>query len=246
MRGEDTSDPPQQIGPGCLSDQLVGQFMANLCGLGHLVRPGHVGTTLRSIMRYNFLSDLYSHANPVRAFALQDESMLVYGSYPRGGAPRRPCFRFPENWTGVEYAAAILMMQEGRVTDGLRVFKAVRARFDGRKRNPFDEPECGHHYARAMVAWAAVPALTGFRYSAVDKSLVIGKAKQTTRGFWSTGYAWGTYVIRPTKRTNKVELRALHGSVELKSLALRGGGTIELARPKTLAPGRAGSFTIPL
>ena len=64
--------------------------------------------------------------------------MLVYGTYPKKGPPKRPCFRFYENWTGVEYAAAVLMMQEGRTADGLKVFKAVRERFDGKKRNPFD------------------------------------------------------------------------------------------------------------
>ena len=27
-----------------------------------------------------------------------------------------------------------------------------------------EEAECGHHYARAMASWAAVLALSGFRY----------------------------------------------------------------------------------
>ncbi len=246
MRGEDVSDPPQQPGKGCMTDQLVGQFMANVCGLGHLLRPRNITTTLRSIMKHNFLTDLYSHANPVRAFALQDESMLVYGTYPHGDPPPRSCFRFPENWTGVEYAAAILMMQEGRVRDGLRVFEAVRSRFDGRKRNPFNEPECGHHYARAMAAWAAIPALTGFRYSGVHRSFRLGAASKEQRGFWSTGFAWGSFVQKPTKRQIRLEIEILHGSIEVKTIELSGAGTLELPRSRVLTARRTVSFVIPL
>ena len=70
--------------------------------------------------------------------------------------------------TGFEYTAAVGMLYEGQ-TRGLKCIAAIRDRYDGRKRNPFDEAECGHHYARAMATWAAVLALTGFRYSGVDK-----------------------------------------------------------------------------
>ena len=61
------------------------------------------------------------------------------------------------------------MLYEGQLNAGLSCIEAVRQRYDGRKRSPFDEAECGHHYARSMAAWAAVLALTGFYYSAVDK-----------------------------------------------------------------------------
>jgi hypothetical protein len=50
----------------------------------------------------------------------------------------------------------------------LEIIMAIRARYDGLKRNPFNEAECGHHYARAMASWAAILALSGFEYSAVE------------------------------------------------------------------------------
>jgi hypothetical protein len=135
-------------------------------------------------MKYNFVTTT-STVNPIRAFALQDEKALVYGTWPKGGRPERPCFRFFENWTGIEYAAAVLMMQEGRNADALKVFKAVRDRFDGRRRNPFNEPECGHHYARAMAAWGGIRPLPG---SATRRSTGphAGACQKAARHFWST------------------------------------------------------------
>src|SRR5690606_27376078 len=43
------------------------------------------------------------------------------------------------------------------------VVKAVRDRHDGRKRNPWNEAEFGHHYARSMSSWSLLTALSGFR-----------------------------------------------------------------------------------
>ena len=69
---------------------------------------------------------------------------------------------------------------------------AARERFSGARRNPFDEAECGHHYARAMASWGLVVALTGFRYDARQGLMTFAEVTQPTRWFWSTGSAWGT------------------------------------------------------
>jgi hypothetical protein len=211
--------PPNQPGTGCMTDQLVGQFMANVCGLGWLLAPGNIRKALRSIMAFNFLDSVADHVNPLRAFALNDEKMLIYGSYPRGGRTPQSCLRVDENWTGLEYAAAVLMMHAGRTADGLRIFRAVRQRFDGAKRNPFDEPECGRYYARAMSSWAAVQALSGFAWSGVEKRMTF--AGKDGRFFWSNGYAWGTCRIRGKKTYLAVE----HGSLTLRCFELTGRGT---------------------
>ncbi len=244
MAGVDVTNPPQQPGLGCLTDQLVGQFLAHVCGLGRLLDREHVLATLKSIMKYNFVTDHYDHVNPIRAFALQDEKALVYGTWPKGGRPERPCFRFFENWTGIEYAAAVLMMQEGRHADALRVFKAIRDRFDGRRRNPFNEPECGHHYARAMAAWGGILALTGFRYSAVDRTLTLAPAKKAARQFWSTGYAWGTCRQRPSKASVRVDIEVLGGTIGIDRLVLTGFGEVKTERRLDARPGKEVQLTV--
>jgi uncharacterized protein (DUF608 family) len=239
MSDVNLADPPQQMGSGCMSDQLVGQFMAYVCGLGPLLKKGNIRKTLRSIIKYNFLTDQFNHANTMRAFAVNEEQMLVYGTYPRGGRPERPCFRFFENWTGIEYGAAILMMQEGRVADGLKIFQAVRDRFDGRKRSPFDEPECGHHYARAMASWGGVPALTGFQYSGVEKCITFAATPEPSTVFWSNGYAWGTFSQKTGKKGVRVTLNVLYGKLTVKKLTLSSVGSHNLPRMRTLSKGRS-------
>jgi len=221
-----------------MSDQLVGQFMAGVCGLGHLFGTRKIRKTLESMMKYNFLTDQFSHANTMRAFTINDEKMLVYGTYPRGGRPERPCFRFFENWTGIEYGAAVLMLQEGRIRDGLKVMEAVRERFDGRKRNPFDEPECGHHYARAMASWAAMLALTGFQYSGISHTITFSASKKPSQCFWSNGYAWGTFRQKAGRKGVDVQLEVLNGKLKVRHLELTGAGRVDLGRVRTISKGR--------
>jgi len=247
MTEADMTDPPQQLYDGCLTDQLVGQFMANICGLGRLLNGKNIRSTLRSIMRHNFIRDMSDYVNCAGAFALNEEKALVFGTYPPGTEPERPCFRFFENWTGIEYAAAALMMQEGRRADGLKVFAAVRERFDGHKRNPFDEPECGHHYVRAMASWAAVPAMAGFKYSAVKGTInfaPLPKSKDSARVFWSNGYAWGTFTQKRTRSGVVVELTAMEGRLKFKRLQLGGKTIADHPSPIILRFGRSIKVTI--
>ena len=241
----DLEQPDFQLGAGCLVDQLVGQFTAHVCGLGHLLEPSHVRKTLRSIMRHNFQRGLHGHFNHLRSFALNDESALLMATYPLGRRPKRPFPYFNEVMTGFEYAAAVHMLYEGQIASGIECIAAIRARYDGKRRSPFDEAECGHHYARAMASWAAVPALTGFQYSGVTKSLTFAAAEKPTRWFWSTGYAWGTVHQRPRKKGIAVELSVLHGRLAVKRLELVGVGAIELPRAKRVAEGATPRFLIP-
>ncbi len=139
--------PEYQLGAGCLVDQLVGQFMAHVCGLGYLVDPSHVSSTLTSILKYNRRQGFEGHFNCMRSYVLGDESALLMASYPRE-RPANPFPYFTEVMTGFEYTAAVGMLYEGMTAEGLACIGDIRDRYDGRKRSPFDEAECGHHYAR--------------------------------------------------------------------------------------------------
>lgn len=231
------SEPDLQLGSGCLVDQLVGQFMGHVCGLGYLVNRKHVQTTLRSIMKYNYRPDFTSHFNHLRSFVLNDESALLMATYPRGRRPRRPFPYFNEVMTGFEYSAAVHMLYEGQHAAGLRVIRSIRDRYDGLKRNPFDEAECGHHYARAMASWAAVLALTGFHYSAVEQSMTFKAGNG--QHFWSTGYAWGTCTISQDAKKSKVFLLVLGGSVQFRTLGLTGFGSVQYPKGKELRAGQS-------
>jgi non-lysosomal glucosylceramidase len=218
MGAESKEEPDYQMGSGCLVDQLAGQLMAHVCGLDYLLDEDHVRQTLESIMKYNFQEDLYAHFNHMRTFALNDESGLLMCTFPLGNRPKTPVPYFNELMTGFEYTAAVHMLYEGMIEQGLRCIKAIRSRYDGHRRNPFDEAECGHHYARAMTSWAAVLALTGFRYSGVSRIMEFAIKEGTF--FWSTGYAWGTLSQEPAAEEIQVRLRVLSGDLWLSKLIL--------------------------
>jgi len=135
--------------------------------------------------------------------------------------------------TGFEYAAAVGLLYEGDTANGLEVIRDIRARYDGKKRSPFDEAECGHHYARAMASWAAVPALSGFEWDGRTKAMTFGANEGTF--FWSNGDAWGTCRIGPGGKT--AELTLLHGGLALRSFRLGVGAPKTFKQPRALRVG---------
>ena len=224
MGARDLSEPELQLGAGCLIDQLVGQYMAHICGLRYLLKPENVKKTLDSLMRYNFQENLWGHFNHLRTFALQEESAMLMATYPKGRRPARPFPYYNEVMTGFEHTAAAHLLYEGKRDEGLRVISAIRARYDGRKRSPFNEAECGHHYARAMAAWASLLALTGFHYDATVRTMTFArpeKEKKAVTHFWSTGSAWGTCRLSPTSDDAiEAELTVLGGALTLITLQI--------------------------
>ncbi len=241
MGARDITKPDYQLGAGCLVDQLVGQYMAHVCGLGYLVESANVRKTLRSIMKYNLRQGLYSDFNCMRSFALGDESALLMASYPKD-RPKDPFPYFTEVMTGFEYAAAVGMLYEGQVDNGLRCITNIRDRYDGRKRNPFDEAECGYHYARAMASWAAMLALTGFHYSGVERTMTFAAERGTF--FWSNGYAWGTCSLEDAEKGMRVQLSVLHGELALRQFTLDGFGRERFDETIQINAGKKAEFLV--
>ena len=235
MGGDNQLNPDYQLGEGCLVDQLVGQYVAHICGLGYLVDPQNLKTTLSSIMKYNYRDDLNDHFNCFRSFALGNEAALLMASYPYT-RPVNPFPYFTEVMTGFEYTAAVGMLYEGLEEEGLRCIRNIRDRYDGFKRNPFDEAECGHHYGRAMASWSAVLALTGFHYSAVDRSMSFNPTEG--KYFWSNGYQYGTVEMEEGGDANTVILNLLGGELMLDSLILNGFGQTAFPGGKVFRAGQ--------
>jgi uncharacterized protein (DUF608 family) len=211
QRLDDVNEHRYQFGVGCLSDQLLGQWLASIVGLGHLLPEERVRQTLASIYRHNYRADLSSHANPQRAYALNDEAGLILCSWPHGGRPRYPFPYAHEVWTGTEYQVAAHLIWEGLLAEGLMLVKSARERYDGERRNPWDEIECGHHYARAMSSWSLLLALSGYRYSAPTRSLGFAPRlwAEDFRCFFTAGETWGSYAQHHdgSRQTHELDLR---------------------------------------
>ncbi len=230
--GQTPGDPKYQYGKGCLSDQLIGQWFAHLVGLGYLFDPEHVRRAMQSIFRYNWRSELWEHANCQRVYALNDEAGLLLCTWPRGG---RPTFPFPysdEVWCGIEYQVASHLIYEGLVDEGLAIVRGLRARHDGIRRNPWNEMECGSHYARSLASWSLLTALSGFRFDLTRG--MIGFAPRLEmdefRTFWSVGTGWGTFSQRRSDAGLEAVLRLEHGSLALRELTLGAPGDPGLYR----------------
>jgi uncharacterized protein (DUF608 family) len=213
MTDPDVKIPRYQLGSGCLVDQLAGQYMAHVCGLGYLGDQDKIRKALSTVYRYNFVERFDNIFNNMRSYVMDKESGLIMASWPKGRL-KVPFPYFAESMSGFEYAAAIGMLYEGQTEAGLRCIQSIRDRFDGEKRNPFDEPECGHNYARAMASWSAPMAISRFNWSAPDQTFSITSRPGTY--FWSNGSAWGTCTVAGGKATVEV----LYGSLGTYSIKL--------------------------
>ena len=193
--------PKYQYGDGCLSDGVLGSWLALACGVGQVLDPAKVTSHLRAVHRYNLKQDLSDFADPQRpSYACGAEGGLLLCTWPKGGQLSLPFPYSNEVWTGIEYQSASHMMRMGMVEEGLAIVRACRDRYDGRVRNPFDEYECGHWYARAMSSYALLFGLSGARYDAVDKILYLHPSiKGDFRCFFSTATSYGTVGIRGGK-----------------------------------------------
>jgi hypothetical protein len=208
--------PKYQYGTGCLSDGVIGYWMAQAAGLGSLGNSEHIKSHLASIYKYNLKRDISEHANPQRStFALGKEGGLLLCSWPNGGKPSLPFVYSDEVWTGIEYQVAAHCIMMGLVDEGLEIVRTCRARYDGKKRNPYNEYECGHWYARAMSSYSLLQALTGIRYDAVEKTLYVDpKIEGDFRSFLCTATGYGTVGIRD----GEVVVEVKEGAIEVSNI----------------------------
>jgi len=193
--------PKYQYGTGCLSDGVLGSWLALVCGVGQVLEAPKVASHLQAVHRYNLKHDLSDFANPQRpTYACGAEGGLVLCTWPKGGELSLPFVYSNEVWTGIEYQVASHLMRMGLVREGLEVVRVCRDRYDGRVRNPFNEYECGHWYARAMSSYALLFGLSGARYDAVEKVLHLEpRIRGNFRCFLSTATGYGIVGVRKGK-----------------------------------------------
>ncbi|MCX8171890.1 MAG: glycoside hydrolase family 116 protein, partial [Candidatus Bathyarchaeota archaeon] len=209
-----------QIGEGCGIDQVLAQWHANICNLGEIFSKEKVKSALKSIYKYNFKRSMRDFFNPCRIFSLNDEAGTIVCSWPQGKPkPVIPVPYAEETWCGTEYAYASHMIQEGLIDEGLEVAKAVRDRYDGEKRNPWNEIECGSNYARSMSSYALLLALSGFKFDMIRGWMEFNPPRILNgffRCFWSTGTGWGTFEIK----AEEMSLVVKYGVLRIKALSL--------------------------
>lgn len=193
--------PKYQYGKGCLADGVLGEWIAAMCGLDKILDTKKVESHLLSVHRYNLREDLSDHANPERpGYALGTDGGLVLCTWRSGEQLTLPFPYADEIWSGIEYQVASHLMLLGHVEKGLGILRLIRKRNDGTARNPFNEYECGHWYARAMSSYGLLQGITGIRYDAIEKKLYIAPhIKGDFHSFIATATGFGNAGIRDGK-----------------------------------------------
>lgn len=216
---DETKQIKYQIHEGSSIDQMLAQWHADIIGLGEIFDKEQVFDALSEMMKNNYKPTMREFVNPWRIFSVNDEAGTVICDYPHGTEkPKIPIPYCEETMTGFEYSFAGLLCSRGKIDDGLKVVKAVRDRFDGEKRNPWNEFECGSNYARSMASYALIPILSGFEFDMPHKH--IGFNPYITDNFkciWSLADAWGNVEID----NNTVKINVYEGEINLKSLSLK-------------------------
>lgn len=218
--------PDWQYGDGCLADQLFGQTWAHQLGLGYLYPDSKVRTALESVWKYCWAPDLTAQNEahpPERWFASKGDAGLFTCAWPlsKHMGPKSTRYR-DELWTGIEYQVASNMASEGMLTEALAICRAIHDRYHPRRYNPYNEIECGDHYARAMASWGMLIGLAGFEYHGPRGH--IGFAPRITPDEFQCAFTgaegWGT--LSQTRQgggqINRVEVK--WGTLRLQSLAI--------------------------
>jgi uncharacterized protein (DUF608 family) len=207
-----------QWGAGCLSDQLIGQWWAHLLDLGHILPREHVHASLRAIVRHNLRQRFHGFEHPYRIFADGDDSGLLLCSWPSEGRPETPIRYADEVWTGTEYQVAAHCLFEGLDEEGMRILAGLWGRYDGRRRNPYNQVECGDHYARAMAGWTVLEAMTGQRWNAVTGHLQMCRPPAGSSWPVVLDDGWGAFAALD----DELELRCYRGVMSVRSLSVIG------------------------
>ncbi len=213
----DAQGPKYQYGTGCLSDGVLGFWIAKMCGINQeIIDPKLIHAHLLAVYKYNFKKNLLAHANPQRpTYALGDEGGLLLCSWPHNDRPLLPFPYSDEVWTGIEYQVASHLAFFGEYEKASDIVKACRNRYDGRKRNPFDEYECGHFYARATSSFGLIQGTTGVRYDAVSQTLYYRPLPHdySVPIFTETGYG----LLHYSANSQNVELEITEGQITVKA-----------------------------
>jgi len=238
-----TKHTKHQYGPGCLADQIFGQGWAHQVSLGYVYPKQPVLQTLRSIWRYNWAVDIGPQNRvhkPERWFARSGEAGLFTCTWPHSPHLPKGVRYKNEIWTGIEYQVAGHMAWEGMVTEALAICRGIHDRYHPSKHNPWNEVECGDHYARGMASWGVLIGLSGFELHGPAGR--IGFAPRITpedfRCVFTAPEGWGTISQKRSgpKQVNRIKVK--WGRLKGRTIALEVPGGTKVRNTSITLAGR--------
>ncbi|MFT3701877.1 MAG: GH116 family glycosyl hydrolase [Agriterribacter sp.] len=219
--------PLSQYANGCLSDQMFGQTWAHIVNLGYIYPQQNVKSALQSVWKYNWAPDVNvqnSKHKPERIYASPGEPGLLVATWPKSKHMGEEGVRYrDEVWTGIEYQVATNMIYEGMIEEGLSIVKAIHERYRPEKHNPWNEIECGDHYARALASWGVLLALEDYNYDGPAKSLSFAPKvqQQNFKGFFTAAEGWGTITQQRSAQQQTNSVTPAYGSIQLSNVSVQ-------------------------
>ena len=149
-----------------------------------------------------------------RWYAMPGEGGLIMCTWPKGGRAGHGgkvyagfAGYFNECMDGFEYQAAGHMIWEGLLTEGLAVCRSLHERYQATRRNPWNEVECGDHYARSMASYGVYLAACGFEYHGPKGHLGFAPrlGPDDFRGAFTSAEGWGTIAQKRDGRTQTAD-----------------------------------------
>jgi non-lysosomal glucosylceramidase len=221
-------------GSGCEIDQVFGQSWAFQVGLGRVVPESQTRSALQALWKYNFSPDVgvYRKVNkPGRWYAMPGEAGLLMCTFPRsdwsyekakGKGPQWATGYFNECMNGFEHQVAGHMIWEGMVQEGLAVERALHDRYDAARRNPWNEVECGDHYARSMASYGVFIAACGFEYHGPKGYLAFAPrlAPENFKCAFTCAQGWGTFSQQIDQGSHKAQIALKSGKLQVRTLSL--------------------------
>lgn len=221
-------------GTGCEIDQVMGQSWAFQVGLPRVLPEKETKAALQSLWKYNFAPDVgpYRERNkPGRWYALAGEAGLLMCTFPcadwdyiqaAGQGPEWAAGYFNECMNGFEYQVAGHMLWEGLLLEGLAITRAVHDRYHASRRNPWNEVECGDHYARSMASYGVFLAACGYEYHGPRGHLGFAPrlAPENFKAPFTVAEGWGTYAQQSQGGRFQAQIMLKWGKLHLRTLAL--------------------------
>lgn len=239
-------------GSGCHIDQVFGQSWAFQVGLPRVLPKSETVKALKSLWTYNFTPDVGPYREAYKAgrwYAMPGEAGLLMCTFPRsdwdyaqakGKGPEWAAGYFNECMNGFEYQVAGHMLWEGMVMEGLAVTRAVHDRYHALRRNPWNEIECGDHYARSMASYGVFLAACGFEHHA--QRGMLGFAPRLTpeniKVPFTTAEGWGSFGQSAEGNSLKAHLQVKWGSLRLQTLRLAIPGNMKANAVEARANGQ--------
>lgn len=215
----------------CHIDQVYGQSWAYQVGLGRIQDQKKTLSALNALWKYNYTPDVgpYIEVNKGgRPYALPGEGGMVMNTNPKneprpyGDNVSWQLGYFHECMSGFEYQVAAHMIAEGLTDKGLVLVRSIHDRYNGAKRNPYNEIECSDHYARAMASYGAFITACGFEYHG-PKGYMKFAPKWDQANFkapFTAAEGWGTYTQQQTGEKMSCSIQPKYGKLQLKTFGV--------------------------